>query len=131
MISKGNDIALLLLRLAFGGFMAYAHGWPKLLKFFGDDPIKFYDPIGLGPEFALGLAVFAEFVCAILIVLGLFTRWATIPLIITMLVACFGVHLGDPFNKMEKALMYLIPYISLFLAGPGWYSLDMQLRERI
>ena len=37
---KKRDIALLLLRLTFGGAMIYGHGWGKLMRFFGDDLIK-------------------------------------------------------------------------------------------
>jgi putative oxidoreductase len=121
---------LLLLRLTFGLSMIIGHGWPKLLKFFGEEPIKFYDFMGLGPEISLGLAVFAEAVCALLIAIGLFTRLATIPLIVTMLVAILGAHWGDPFGKYEKALLYLIPYICILIAGPGWYSIDAQWRQQ-
>jgi putative oxidoreductase len=86
--------------------------------------IKFGDPIGLGPGISLGLAVLAEFACAILVGIGLFTRWATIPLIITMSVAAFVVHAQDPFGYQEKALLYLLIYISILIFGPGKYSID-------
>ena len=110
--------------------MLYGHGWGKLLRLFGDDPIKFSDPFGIGPPASLALVVFAELFCAFLIAIGLFTRQAAIPLIITMLVAIFYAHLGDPFPKIEKALMYLTAYVSLLLTGPGWYSLDAQWRNQ-
>jgi putative oxidoreductase len=129
MINKKIDIALLLLRLAFGGFMIIGHGWPKLLKLFGDEPIKFMDFMGLGPTVSLTLATFAELGCALLIMLGLFTRLASLPLIFTMLVAILARHWGDPFGQVEKALMYLFAYLSLLLAGSGWYSLDAQWRK--
>lgn len=128
--SKNTDIGLLLLRLCFGGAMLYGHGWGKLMRLFGDDPIKFADPFGLGPEFSLYLVIFAEVVCAFLLMIGLFSRQVTIPLIITMLVAVFMVHISDPFGKMEKGLLYLITYISLLFMGPGRYSVDEWLRNR-
>lgn len=60
--------------------------------------------------------------------MGLFTRFALIPLIITMVVAGFVIHANDPlFDRgpsKELALMYLFPYIILFLTGPGRFSLD-------
>ncbi len=123
-IKNSVDIALLLLRLTFGGLMIYGHGWGKMLRLFGDGEIRFADPFGLGPVASLALAVFAEVLCAFLITIGLFTRWAVIPLIVTMLVAFLVVHIDDPFNKMEKALLYLIPYVAIWLAGPGKYSID-------
>jgi putative oxidoreductase len=124
-----HHTALLLLRLTFGLSMLLGHGWPKLMKLVGDGPVKFYDFMGLGPEISLGLAVFAEAVCALLITIGMFTRLASVPLIVTMLVAILGAHWGDPFGKYEKALLYLVPYICLLIAGPGWYSIDAQIRK--
>lgn len=121
-----QDLGLLLLRLAAGGIMAYSHGWGKLQNVLNGD-MQFGDPIGIGVEVSLILTVFAEFCCGILVALGLFTRAALVPLIITMVVAVFVVHAQDPFMKKEFGLLYLIPYFVLFLTGPGKFSLDKQL----
>jgi putative oxidoreductase len=120
------DLGLLLLRLASGGFMAYSHGWGKLQGMLEGD-LGFADPIGIGEVPSLILTVFAEFVCGILVALGLFTRAALVPLIVTMVVAVFIVHADDPFSKQEFGLLFLIPYVTLFLTGPGKFSLDKQL----
>jgi putative oxidoreductase len=120
------DLGLLLLRLASGGFMAYSHGWGKLQQLLSGD-MSFADPIGIGETPSFVLAVFAEFVCGILVALGLFTRVALVPLIITMGVAVFIIHAEDPFSKQEFGLLYLVPYLTLFLTGPGKLSLDKQL----
>ena len=121
-----TDLGLLFLRLASGGMMAYSHGWGKLQKMLGGD-MSCADPIGMGEEASLVLTVFAEFVCGILVALGLFTRAALIPLIITMVVAVFIIHAEDPFSKQEFGLLYLVPYLTLFLAGPGKLSFDKKL----
>lgn len=128
--SRQNDIALLLLRLTFGGAMIYGHGWGKLMRLLGDEPIKFYNFMGLGPEISLGLAAFAEVGCALLVILGLFTRWATVPLVITMMVA-ISTNLGEGFGQVEKALLFLTAFLSLQFTGAGWYSLDAQVRNRV
>lgn len=122
----GTDLALLILRIASGGMMAYSHGWGKLQKMLSGD-MSFADPIGVGEEASLVLTVFAEFVCGVLVALGLFTRAALVPLIITMVVAVFIIHADDPFSKMEFGLLFLAPYLALFLTGPGKYSLDKKL----
>ena len=126
MMSKlqATDISLLLLRLAFGGLMVINHGWGKLEKLLAAGPIKFGDPLGIGAEASLSLAVFAEVVCAILLVAGLFTRWAAIPSLITMLVAAFIVHGGDSLRDKESALLFGTAFLVLLLMGPGRYSLD-------
>lgn len=121
-----TDLGLLFLRITAGGFMAYSHGWSKFQKALSGD-MSFGDPIGVGEEVSLILTVFAEFFCGILVAAGLFTRAALVPLIITMLVAVFIVHADDPFSKQEFGLLYLIPYVTLFLSGPGKYSLDKKL----
>ena len=116
------DLGLLATRLSLAVFML-PHGFPKLIHY-ADRMEKFSDPFGLGSPVSLALAVFAEFFCSILLALGLFTRFALIPLIITMATAAFIVHAGDPFGDREKSLLYLFPYLGLFFTGPGKISLD-------
>ena len=60
--------------------------------------------------------------------IGLKTRLASVPLIVTMIVAAFIVHAGDPFAKKELALVYLVGFLAIFFTGPGEYSVDARLR---
>jgi putative oxidoreductase len=113
----------LLLRLTSGGLML-THGIPKWNKLFGEEPITFADPIGLGEVWSLILVTFAEVVCSILVMLGLVTRMALFFLIITMAVAAFVQLVGDPLNKIELPLFYLMVFISLLISGAGKYSID-------
>ncbi len=122
-----NDIGLLVLRLGVGAFMLVAHGWGKLAGF-GDLAGRFPDPIGLGSTFSLALAIFAEVLCALLVILGLGTRFAAVPLLATMLVAAFVVHADDPWSKKEFALLYAIPFLTLIFTGGGRFALDSLIR---
>ena len=122
-----RDVALLLLRVVFGGTMLIAHGWGKAEKLLAGGEIRFADPFGLGSEVSLALAVFAEVLCAGFLVIGLWTRWATIPLIITMAVALLVIHGDDPFAQQEKALLYLVAYLAILFLGPGRYAIDDHL----
>ena len=99
------------------------HGLPKLQKILAGN-YQFADPIGLGPELSLILVTFAEVICAILIIVGLLTKLAAIPLIIDMAVAFFIVHQTDPFGDKEITLIFLGMFLALFFTGPGRYSLD-------
>jgi putative oxidoreductase len=130
----GASVGLLLARIAFGGFMLFGHGWGKLVNFTEYSAV-FGDPLGLGSALTLVLAVFAEVFCAFLIVIGLFTRAALLPLLATMFVAAFVVHWGDPLflgqgAAKEPALLYLFAYLSLLFTGPGTFSLDRFLADR-
>lgn len=125
----GRDLGLLLLRVGLGFGLIYAHGYGKLMRLIGGD-YGFPDPLGIGSGLSFGLAVFAEFFCALAIAIGFMTRLATVPMIILFAVAFFIVHGGDPFPDKEKAFLYLIGYVVLLLTGPGRMSLDQTLRRR-
>jgi len=128
--SNLTDAGLLILRVFLGMAMCFGHGIGKWSSLFSGEEIKFADPFGVGMLPSLVLAVFAEVICSLLLALGLLTRWALIPLIVTMFVAVFLVHLSDGFGVMEKALLYGIGYLTLFLAGPGKYSVDRFLQRK-
>ena len=117
------DIGLLIFRLGIAGLML-THGTPKLIRFFGSEEITFADPLGLGQVFTFSFAVFAEFICAVLVLLGLGTRLAVIPLILTMGVAALLVHASDGFRVQELPLLFLFGFLLLFFTGSGKYSLD-------
>lgn len=117
------DIVLLILRVGVAVLML-THGIPKLQMLLGDGPVQFPGIMGLTPVLALFLTVFAEVICSILILLGLGTRLASVPLIITMLVAVFMIHLNDPFATKELGLLYIFLYLPLFVLGSGKFSLD-------
>ena len=116
------DLAVLLLRLVIGILML-THGIPKLFSLVSGQ-VEFPALFGLSPALSLSLAVFAEVGCSLLILVGIGTRLATIPLMFTMLVAVFYIHGADPLAKKEVAILYLLAYIILFFTGSGKYSID-------
>ena len=117
------DFGLLFMRLSVGLFLVLGHGWGKLMNF-GTMSAQFPDPLGLGSTVSLVLVVFAEVFCGLAFALGLVARFSALPLIIMMLVAAAIFHADDPWQKKEFALLYLIPFVMVFLSGPGKYSLD-------
>lgn len=126
--TKNVDFALLITRVSIALLML-THGLPKMSGF-AESPVKFMDILGMGTTVSLGLAVFAEVICSVFVLLGLGTRLAVIPLSITMMIAAFHVHIGDPFAKQEMALHYLLVYVALFIMGSGKYSLDSLLLKK-
>lgn len=122
------DVALLALRIGIAAMML-VHGLPKLQMLFSGDVSQFPSVLGMGSGLSLTLATLAEVVCSLLILFGLGTRLASIPLLITMLVAVLIVHATDPFAAQELGLLYLLGYVVLLLLGGGRFSLDAMLTK--
>lgn len=135
-----TSIGLLILRLGIGGYLA-THGWGKVQMVLAGSYDQFGDPIGLGAPASLVLVTFAEFVCAILVMIGLGTRFAAVPPVIAMAVAAFVAHGGDPWTmeggyilftsgaseswaSKEPAFLFLVPFLALIFTGAGRFSLD-------
>ncbi|MFG0283407.1 MAG: DoxX family protein [Phycisphaerales bacterium JB039] len=131
-----TSVGLLILRVGVGAFMA-THGWGKLQMIFDGKFDQFGDPLGLGSGLSLVLATGAEFFCALLVAIGLATRFAAAPVVFTMAIAAFVVHASDPWTMQpqgaskEPALLFLIPMLALVFTGPGRFSLDAILWPRL
>jgi len=123
------DSVLLIARVAIAVLML-VHGLPKLAMFVSGEPIAFPGIMGMSPEVSLLLAIFSEVICSLLILFGLGTRLAVLPLIVTMLVAVLYIHVEDPFSSKELGLHYLLVYVLLFITGSGKYSADRLLLEK-
>jgi len=124
-----RDLALLSLRLAFGGALALTHGRAKLAA-----PARFLEALAKRdfplPGFFGWAAILSEFVGGLLLAVGLLTRPAATFVVITLGVAAFDFHSADPFAKRELALAYAVVALSVAIAGPGRYSLDGWLASR-
>jgi len=125
-----QDIALLIFRVIFGFTMLPDHGWLKLLHYNELRQNFFYNFLGMGSFVSATLAVFAEFFCSIFIILGLFTRLSTIPLMILLFVAASVHDWGVFYNKDERIILFFFGYFLLFLLGPGKYSFDRVLFKK-
>jgi len=123
-----RDLGLLILR-AGAGVLMMSHGWGKVMSL-ASGSTEFADPVGLGPLPSLALAAFAEFLCALLVVVGWKTVWAAVPLVVTMAVAAFVVHGPDPLQDKELALVYLVVFVALAFTRAGRWSVDEQWSRR-
>ncbi len=123
------DLGLLLLRVGAGGMLLFAHGLGKLNNF-STYSEQFPDPLGMGAVLTLIVAIFAEVFCAALVMLGLSTRLACLPIVGTLVTAAVVVHAADPWSKKEFALLYALPFIALLFTGPGTFSLDAMMKLR-
>lgn len=127
------DLGLLLIRIIIGLLMAF-YGYEKLIHFetmaASDFWAKNVNFLGFTGKVPLALTIFAELFCSLLLLIGLFTRLALLPLLICMgfiIVAImqFSVlNSGDNGYEFNTAFVYFIIYLALFFTGSGKYSLD-------
>ncbi|HMK04413.1 MAG TPA: DoxX family protein [Ferruginibacter sp.] len=121
---SAGAVSAAMLILRFGvGILMLNHGYQKLINFSELEP-KFINFMGMGTTVSLALLVFAEFFCSIFLILGLFTRLATIPLIIATCVMIFKAHNGDVLGEAQIPTLFLIGYLVLLFVGPGKASVD-------
>jgi len=117
------NIATLALRLTFGLLLLIDHGLSKITHFSSLE-YSFFDLFHVGHRISLILCIFAEVFCSVLAVLGLFTRFAALALVINMSVASFMALKGQPIAAHELAFFYLAAFFSILLVGPGRISVD-------
>jgi putative oxidoreductase len=112
------------------GWIFLLSGWGKLHNL--DQVIGYFGELGIPhPELQAPFAAGTELVCGTLVLIGLFTRVASVPLIITMLVAIMTAKkddvgsVGDLFGLIEWCYIALLVWLGV--AGPGPLSLDALL----
>jgi putative oxidoreductase len=114
------NIGTLILRVGLATLMI-PHGYDKLVHFAAYSK-QFVNFLGTGQSVSLGLDIFAELLCAGLVLMGLFTRLAAIPLIIAMAVAVWKGHNGDIFGAGEHAMLFFVGFLTVLILGPGKIS---------
>jgi len=130
-LSKFRDLGLLLLRAVIGLYLAFGHGWGKIAggpeQWVGLGGTMEIFGLGFAPTFWGFMAAFAEFACALLVVVGFLTRPAALLVVINMAVAATAHITGAIDGGPEMALLYGFVFLSLILIGPGKYSIDEQV----
>ena len=111
-------------RIIIGIFMIY-HGW----EVFSKGPIDTYtgwltDMHFPAPELWAYLGKAIELAGGILLLLGLFTRVITIPLMLDMLFIAFVLGHGKIFYEDQYPFLFFLFFVFFFFAGPGKWSLD-------
>jgi len=127
---KTQNVTWDLLRVVSGLMLVVGHGYGKM---FGEKSQPFlggldFFGIDLGINM-LWVAGFIEFYVGILVILGLFTRWAALATAILMAMAYFSSHFAwfPTFNRGELATVYFLVFMAIFAYGPGPFSLDAKL----
>jgi len=132
-LPSSYDFGLLALRLLAPIPLFLKHGTEKLFRFHAM-AAHFPNPIHIGAVTSLVIAMIADGICMPLLVLGLATRWAALWSFFNLLVAWVFVHhfvfFGPGSDHGELIVVYMGAMVTLFLAGPGKYSIDACLAPR-
>ncbi|WP_432797382.1 DoxX family protein [Poriferisphaera sp. WC338] len=127
-----SGLGPLLLRLMVGWVFIY-HGTQKLFGWFDGPGVanatEYFKTLNIPlPELAVYVAAWGELVGGVLLVLGLFTRPASLALAIIMAVAIYSVHLANGFSMQNNGYEYQsvlgVVAIAFLFAGPGCISID-------
>jgi len=116
------------------GWVFLTSGWGKLHAL--PKIVDYFRELGIpAPQLQAPFAAGTEFVCGALLLLGLVTRLASIPLIVVMVVAIATARkddlaaIPDLFTFIEY--LYIVLLVWLGVAGPGPLSLDRLLARRL
>ncbi|HEU4403028.1 MAG TPA: DoxX family protein [Candidatus Polarisedimenticolia bacterium] len=115
------------------GWLFMNTGWGKLHHL--PDLVSYFTELGIpAPQIQAPFAAANEFVCGLLILVGLATRLASVPLIIVMIVAIATAKKGDLSGVADlfgfTEFLYILLLVYLGVSGPGPLSLDRFLGPR-
>jgi putative oxidoreductase len=115
------------------GYIFIQSGWGKLHHL--DKVVAFFTSLGIpAPQLQAPFVASVELGCGTLVLIGLLTRLAAIPLIATMIVAILTARLkdvtdlGDFFSLSEY--LFIVLLVWLIVKGAGAVSLDWLLVKK-
>ncbi|MCJ8178264.1 DoxX family protein [Pseudomonas viridiflava] len=120
---------LLFMRVSVSLLLLHVHGLPKLMHW-SVEVQRIEDPFGLGGTLTLGLAVFAEVICPVLLILGVWARLACLPILAVLAVAVLFVHPEWSLEQGQFAWLLMILFAGLAITGPGPLVIGNALHKR-
>ncbi|SOE95692.1 putative oxidoreductase [Burkholderia sp. D7] len=123
-LSRTADAALLFLRLAASVLLLIVHGLPKAMHYSSQLAV-IEDPLHLGKTLTLSFAIFAEVLCPVLMIAGIATRLAALPIIVITLMALTLVHPEWTLDQAQFAWMLLILFGTIVIGGAGRYRVAL------
>jgi len=130
---KTDSLALLVARLTVG-VLFVSTGWGKVNNL--AKITEYFTELGIPmPGFNAVLASYTELVCGFLLVIGLASRLASVPLMVTMVVAILTAKrselhsVPDLFGFVEWTYIALL--LVIFALGPGKVALDLLVERRL
>jgi len=126
----GEQAGLAILRIGAGAALFLRHGWEKQPMHWAQFMARFPDPIHIGAHASFFIAFVSDFICSLLLALGIWTRWVALFCFCNLLVAWGLVHRFAFFNRGpgsdhgELIVLYLVALLTLVVAGSTGFSVD-------
>jgi putative oxidoreductase len=135
-VPERTQAGLALLRVWTGATLFLRHGWEKQPAHWAQFMAHFPNPIGIGSHPSFLIAFFSDFVCGILLIVGLGTRWAALYCFANIFAAWAFVHhfafwgKGPQSDHGELMVLYLGALLTIVIAGPGAACIDRLLGRK-
>jgi putative oxidoreductase len=126
--ATGYNGTLLFLRMLFGLLMI-TQGLTKLCHC-EQQPAFYSSLLSWDSRLSLVMIIPVEIGCSVFLILGLFTRMAAIPLLLSMTIPVFVTHAADTFAKKELIIIYTAMYLLFLFTGGGELSFDNILHKK-
>lgn len=133
-IPQSSDAGLLVLRIIACGSLFLKHGAEKIFSYSAvyqkmADHHTYVAALGITPSLLCAAA--ADGICTVLIIVGLFTRWAAVASLLNLVVAWSMVNhfafFGPTGGHGELIVAYIAAMTALVIAGAGDYSVDHRI----
>ena len=122
LVAGSTDLGLLFLRVGSSVIVLIVHGLPKA-RHYRAEAARIEDPFHFGRKLTMAFAIFAEVVCPLLVIVGIATRFAALPIMVVTLIALLRVHPEWTIDQAQFAWMLLVLFGTIAIAGAGAYSL--------
>lgn len=117
------NAAILVFRVAISLELIIVHGLKKIGA--GGNELEIVpNPFGLDPSLNQFLAASSDLVFPLLIILGVGTRLATIPILVVTLTGYFIMHAGESLAEKDISFIYSMSFFLIAIIGAGKFSFD-------
>ena len=123
-------LSILIFRIALSLQLMIVHGLKKI-GIGVEEAEKIPNPVHL-PEWLNNLfGISSNLFFPVLVIFGLFTRIAVLPILAVTLSGYFILHWNDPLLVSDMPFMYSLAFLLLFVIGPGKYSIDNSINKKL
>jgi len=125
--TRFTDVGLLYLRVTGSLLLLLVNGLPKVLHYTAQAVIE--DPLHIGRSPTIWLAIFAEVICPLLMIVGIGVRVAAIPIMVVTVIALTLVHPDWTLEQAQFAWMLLIIFGTVAIGGAGRFRISLPRRD--